>query len=78
MAGVSAFTYTFAKEKGLIVLPSEDGVLLGVRQDAEADDLIEARRALGTTFSLKPLSPAEFERELSGAYSSGTAQRRRS
>ena len=71
MAGVSAFTYTFAKEKGLVVLESDAGVVLGVREDAEADALIEARRALGTTFELKPLTPTEFERELSGAYSAG-------
>ena len=71
MAGVNAFTYTFAKEKGLIVLSSEDAVTVGVRQGAEPLALLEARRALGRSFDLRPLSLAEFEKELSSTYSSG-------
>ena len=71
MAGASAFTYTFAKEKGLIVLPGVEPPVIGVREGADAAALIEARRALGRSFDLKSLSVSEFERELSGVYSSG-------
>ena len=71
MAGVDAFTYTFAKEKGLIVLPGEGALTIGVREGADAMTLIEARRALAAPFELQSLTAQQFERELSNAYSAG-------
>lgn len=68
MVGVTAFTYTFAKDKGLIVLDDAAELTLGVREGADAFSLIEARRALGQSFQLKSLAPQEFERELSSRY----------
>ena len=65
MAEICDFTYAFAKEKGLVVLRGEDRLTLGVREGADARSLIEARRALGVSFELKPLSLQEFEKELS-------------
>jgi len=71
MSRPSAFTYAFAKDKGMLVLTERESLTVGVREGADAMALVEARRALGQVFQLEALSPAAFDRELSAAYSSG-------
>ncbi len=71
MSDRRAFTYAFAKDKGLVVLAERAALTLGVREGADAMALIEARRALGTSFDLEQMSAETFDRELSAAYSSG-------
>ncbi len=47
------FTYAFAKDKGLIVLPDRDTLTVGVRMGADAFWLVEARRALGCAHAIE-------------------------
>ena len=58
-------TYSFAKDKGVIVLPDET---VGVRNGADPLALVEVRRALGRKLSLTPLDTVDFERALSEAF----------
>ena len=51
------FTYAFAKDKGLIVLPDRDTLTVGVRAGADVMSLIEARRALGCPHAIESLDP---------------------
>ncbi len=67
------FTYSFAKDHGLVVLDSGHGDAqnrprLGLRPGYKAVALLEARRALGQPFSVVPLEEREFERVLSEVY----------
>ncbi len=61
-------TYAFAKDKGLVVMPSDSGLQVGVRTGADPFSLVEARRVLGRAFTLQALSPADFDRHLSEVY----------
>lgn len=65
------FTYPFAKEKGLIIMPGEP-LTVGVRTGADVMSLIEARRALGEPHAIKPLETAEFDLILTNAFSRGS------
>ena len=68
-ASTRQFTYAFAKEKGLIVLPDRDTLTVGVRTGADAMSLIEARRALGRSHAIESLDPPSFDRALTAAFS---------
>ena len=52
---IQQFTYAFAKDKGVVVLPGRDVLTLGMRAGADPLVLLEARRALGSSFELEPL-----------------------
>ncbi len=62
------FGYLFAREKGLVVLECGDHARVGMRPDADATALIEARRFLGRPLVLAKLDAAEFERALAQSY----------
>jgi|TARA_R110002020_G_scaffold223900_1_gene433236 general secretion pathway protein E len=65
------FTYAFAKDKGLIVLPDRDTLTVGVRMGADAFWLVEARRALGCSHAIESMDAASFDRALTTAFSQG-------
>lgn len=60
--------YSFAKEQGVVLVPTETGLRLGVRAGANPMAVIEARRVAGQPFSLEPLDPSQFDRKLSELY----------
>ena len=62
------FSYIFAKDKGLVVLPDAGRLTIGVREGADPFALIEARRSLGTSFQISFMNPQDFERQLSETY----------
>ncbi|MEM9706949.1 MAG: type II secretion system ATPase GspE [Pseudomonadota bacterium] len=63
------FTYTFAKEFGLIRLHDEEnGVAIGVRGAPDAAALLEARRAVGRPLILEKMPDDAFDRRLSEIY----------
>jgi general secretion pathway protein E len=61
-------SYTFAREHGVILLSGEDAKVLGVRDQVSLPTLLEARRAIGEPFEIKPLADAEFDRRLADIY----------
>ena len=64
------FTYSFAKEFGLIVLQnSASPAVVGARGKPPAQALLEARRALGMPISIDEMPPEAFDRRLSEIYS---------
>mgnify|MGYP003709455035 CR=1 FL=1 len=65
------FTYAFAKEKGLVVLPGREQLTVAVRQGADPLALVEARRALGSVFALESLDKDSYDRLLAEAFASG-------
>ncbi|KCZ48873.1 GspE/PulE family protein [Hyphomonas pacifica] len=70
-AAPSQFTYAFAKEKGLVVLPGRDALTVAVRQGADPLSLVEARRALGSVFALESLDKDTYDRVLAEAFAQG-------
>jgi len=60
--------YTFARDKGVVVMPDVPGPIVGVRNGADPLALIEVRRALGRPISIQPLDATAFEKVLSEAY----------
>ena len=60
--------YSFAKEKGVVLLQTEDGCRLGVRSGADPLAVIEARRAAGQPIKVEPLDAAAFDRKLNEVY----------
>lgn len=68
---VLQFTYAFAKDKGVVVLPGRDTLTLGVRAGADPLSLVEARRALGIGFELEALDRDSYERMLADVFASG-------
>jgi general secretion pathway protein E len=65
------FTYAFAKDKGLVVLPDRQPLTVGVRQGADPLALIEARRALGGVVALESLDKESYDRLLAEAFAKG-------
>lgn len=64
------FSYSFAKEFGLIVLQDEASrAVVGVRGQPPASALLEARRALGKAIALDEMPDEAFDRRLSEIYS---------
>jgi general secretion pathway protein E len=62
-------SYAFARDKGLVVLQTQDGgVEIGVRQGADPFSLIEARRVLRRPLTLQPMNAQAFERALTEHY----------
>lgn len=61
-------SYAFARDKGVVVMPSEAGIRVGVRTGADPMSLLEVRRVIGMPFDLAALSPPEFERRLADVY----------
>ena len=66
---IQQFTYAFAKDKGIAVLPERDVLTLGVRAGADPVALIEARRALGMPFEIEALDRDSYERRLADIFS---------
>ncbi|MEM7767120.1 MAG: type II secretion system ATPase GspE [Pseudomonadota bacterium] len=60
--------YSFAKEKGVVLLPGDDGCRLGVRSGADPMAVIEARRAAGQPIKVEALDAAAFDRKLNEIY----------
>ncbi len=65
------FTYAFAKDKGLLVLPDRPMLTVAVRQGTDPLALIEARRALGDVCALETLDRESYDRALAEAFSQG-------
>ena len=65
---IQQFTYAFAKDKGVVVLPGRDVLTLGMRAGADPLVLLEARRALGSSFELEPLDRDTYERTLADVF----------
>jgi general secretion pathway protein E len=61
--------YLFAREHGVVLLQPGDQPLLGVREGARPESLLEARRAFGVRVSARPMKPSDFDRRLSELYS---------
>ena len=75
--GAPTLAYAFAKRHGVVVLEQDaDAVRVGLREDADAHALLEARRVLGRPLVVVGLPRAEFTRRLADAYadSDGAAQ----
>jgi general secretion pathway protein E len=68
LPAIEQFTYAFAKDKGVVVLPGRDELTLGVRAGADPLALVEARRALGTAFKLEALDRDAYERMLADVF----------
>jgi len=60
--------YGFAKRRGVILLDVGEVAVVGLREGADAQALIETRRALGRPLRVERLSQAEFDRRLSQVY----------
>lgn len=60
--------YSFAKENGLVLLELGERAHIGAREDAPAEALIEARRALGVPLVVRQLTRTEFDKRLSENY----------
>lgn len=60
--------YGFAKRRGVILLDAGEVAVVGLREGADAEALIETRRALGRPLRVERLSQAEFDRRLSQVY----------
>lgn len=60
--------YTFAKERGVVLMNGADAPVLGVRTDADPIAILEARRSAGGPVTLQKLDPAQFDRTLSELY----------
>lgn len=61
-------TYSFARDKGIVVIPGRTGLTLAVREGADPSALIEARRVVGIPAHLEAMSQPAFERCLSDAF----------
>ncbi|WP_321392261.1 type II secretion system ATPase GspE [Emcibacter sp.] len=64
-------SYSFAREKGVLAIPEEGSLVLGLRPDAALADILEARRVLPTPAVLRRLERTEFEKYLSDIYAMG-------
>ncbi len=72
---MTALPYSFAKRYGLIAQTDEHGALqLMHRADVKPAALAEARRVLGSSLALKPLSDDAFEQLLARAYQRGASE----
>ncbi len=60
--------YGFAKRHGVILLDAGEVAVVGLREGADPQALIETRRALGRPLHVERLSQAEFDRRLSQVY----------
>ncbi len=61
--------YAFAKGHGIVLLEQgEDGLRVGLREDADAAPLLEVRRVLRQPLRVERLDRAAFDRRLSEAY----------
>ena len=67
-AETARLAYSFAKEKGVVLLPGEDGLRLGVRSGADPLAVIEARRVAGVPIRVESLDQAAFDRKLNEVY----------
>ncbi len=64
-------SYAYAKEHGVVLLPvseADSALKLGIREGARPQAVIEARRAVGKSFALQPLSRSDFDTALSTVY----------
>lgn len=66
------FTYAFAKDKGLVVLPDTEVPTIAMRAGAPILALAEARRVLGRPFTVKPLAADAYDRQLTQIFSGDT------
>lgn len=68
MTDTAQFTYAFAKDKGLLVLPDAGELTVGMRDGAPIMALVEARRALGREFDIHPLTAEDYDRQLAQVF----------
>lgn len=64
-------SYTFAKDKGILVLPDVPGPVIGVRMGVDPMALLEVRRFVGQAMTIRSLDARSFERALSEAFGGG-------
>ena len=63
-----ALAYAFAKRHGLVLLALGDRARVGLREGADPQALLEARRALGRPLEVEAMPRAAFDRRLSELY----------
>lgn len=61
-------TYSFARDKGIVVVPGRQELTFAVRDGANPVALIEARRVAGKPVHLEPMNAAQYERQLSESF----------
>lgn len=61
--------YSFAKDRGVVLMEQGERVLLGVLGKPSASTLLEARRAFGVPITVETLPASVFHRHLSDLYS---------
>lgn len=61
-------TYSFARDKGIVVVPGRSELTFAVRDGANPAALIEARRVAGRPIHLQPMNAAQYERQLSESF----------
>ena len=64
-------SYSFARERGVLAIPEEQGLVLGLRSGAALADILEARRIVPEHIALRKLEKGEFEKYLSDIYAMG-------
>ena len=64
----TALPYGFARRHGVVLLDDGDPAVVGLREGAAPDALLEARRALGRSIRVERLAAATFDRRLSETY----------
>ncbi len=61
-------TYAFARDKGVVVIPGLPERTFAVREGAEPEAILEARRVAGMPAALVSMTPPQFERQLSDSF----------
>ena len=61
-------TYSFARDKGIVVIPGRAELTFAVREGADPSALLEARRVAGLPLHLEAMTPAQYERQLSESF----------
>lgn len=61
-------TYSFARDKGIVVIPGRSELTFAAREGADPSALVEARRVVGLPVHLETMSQPAFERCLSDAF----------
>src|SRR4051812_34614081 len=70
LTNIRLIPYSFAKSKGVVLKSlTEDVAEVWLREGALAETLAEAKRVLGVKVRASMVSPAEFDKLLTAAYS---------
>ncbi|MBK8198877.1 MAG: Flp pilus assembly complex ATPase component TadA [Acidobacteria bacterium] len=70
IAAADQFSYTFAREKGLVCLPAREALTVAFREGADPKSLLEARRVLGRMFDIEVITREAYEQVLSDVFAS--------